>query len=236
MTAPAPLDELIALARGPVRPLAPAERDRVRDGVLAAARAPGAGLGALPHEPPVAGRRTARTAAVVAAVALAAGLLAYVVPGSTTAPRPPAPHGVPPTPPGPVPRVAGATTGPSISTPAPPAPVPRVAGATAPAPPSVIPPTAFEQQRIAGDKLIFPDDATKVAIHRAGVTRLIVPLKVCVTRTGDVDVAAVLKPSGFPAYDAHLVDEVRRWRYTPFVIDGRPTPVCSIVQFVYSQQ
>ena len=112
----------------------------------------------------------------------------------------------------------------------------RSAGATAPAPPSVIPPTAFEQQRIAGDKLIFPDDATKVAIHRAGVTRLIVPLKVCVTRTGDVDVAAVLKPSGFPAYDAHLVDEVRRWRYKPFVIDGRPTPVCSIVQFVYSQQ
>ena len=57
------------------------ERDRVRDGVLAAARAPGAGRGALPHEPPVAGRRTARTAAIVAAVALAAGLLAYVVPG-----------------------------------------------------------------------------------------------------------------------------------------------------------
>lgn len=235
MTAPAPLDELIALARGPVRPLAPAERDRVRDGVLAAARAPGAGRGALPHEPPVAGRRTARTAAIVAAVALAAGLLAYVVPGSTTAPRPPAPHGVPPTPPGPVPRVAGATARPSISTPAPPAPVPRVAGATA-APPPIMPPTAFEQQRIAGNKLIFPDDATKEAIHRAGVTRLMVPMKVCVTRAGDVDVATVLKSSGFPAYDARLVDEVRRWRYTPFVIDGRPTPVCSVVQFVYNQR
>jgi len=49
-------------------------------------------------------------------------------------------------------------------------------------------------------------------------------------------VATVLKSSGFPAYDARLVDEVRRWRYTPFVIDGRPTPVCSVVQFVYNQR
>ena len=99
-----------------------------------------------------------------------------------------------------------------------------------------MPPTAFDQQRVSGDKNIFPDDVTKTEISRSGKTQLIIPVKVCVSRGGAVDGVTVLKSSGFAAYDEKLKREIRRWRYNPFMINGQPAPVCSIVQFMYRQK
>jgi hypothetical protein len=30
-----------------------------------------------------------------------------------------------------------------------------------------------------------------------------------------------------------LLDAIRAWRYQPFVVDGKPTPVCTRVMFVF---
>jgi TonB family protein len=98
-----------------------------------------------------------------------------------------------------------------------------------------VPPTALESLRVAGDKDIYPDQATRDAIAQAGKTRLVVPLKVCVDATGAIEQVHVLKSSGFPAYDEALRVGVRAWRYRPFVINGSAAKVCSIVQFIYSQ-
>ena len=85
-------------------------------------------------------------------------------------------------------------------------------------PPQIVPPTAFDQQRVSGDKNIFPDDVTKTEISRSGKTQLIIPVKVCVSRGGAVDGVTVLKSSGFAAYDEKLKREIRRWRYNPFMM------------------
>lgn len=117
-----------------------------------------------------------------------------------------------------------------------------VAGNVAPpppppaAPPPIVPPTAFEEQRIVGDKYIFPDDDTKAALAESGRTQLVIPIKVCVSSTGGVTIVSVLKASGFPAYDEKLRATIKTWRYRPFLVDGAAVPVCSIVQFVYRQR
>lgn len=100
----------------------------------------------------------------------------------------------------------------------------------------IVPPADLEAQRLTGERNIIPDDATMRAIARAGKTRLLVPLKVCLDRTGRVDKVKLLESSGFPAYDERLVAGVARWTYRPYLIGGQPVPVCSIVQFVYNQR
>jgi protein TonB len=124
--------------------------------------------------------------------------------------------------------VAGGISG-GIGTAPPPPPPP-------PAPPQNIAPTALEQQRISGDKNIFPDDVTKTEIQRAGKTQLTVPVKVCLDRAGNIASVKIMKSSGFPAYDQKLNREINKWKYRPFSVNGNPTPVCSAIMFIYRQK
>jgi TonB family protein len=99
-----------------------------------------------------------------------------------------------------------------------------------------VPPTLLEGSRIAGDKMIVPDDVTKTEIQRSGKTQLMVPVKVCIDRAGNIASVKVMKSSGFVAYDQKLDREIRKWRYKPFSVNGTPTPVCSAIQFIYRQK
>ncbi|MEZ4398914.1 MAG: TonB family protein [Kofleriaceae bacterium] len=119
--------------------------------------------------------------------------------------------------------------GPSPPTRSPPPPPPP------PSPPKVIPPTALEQQRISGDTYIVPDDDTTVEIGRSQKAQLMIPVKVCIGRSGDVESVEILKSSGFPAYDDKVQRGVLTWKYRPFMMNGVPAPVCAILMFVYRQ-
>jgi protein TonB len=125
--------------------------------------------------------------------------------------------------------VAGGVVG-GVLTEAPPPPPPPP-----PAPPQNVAPTALEAQRISGDKNIYPEDVTKTEISRSGKTQLMVPVKVCIDRAGNIASVKVMKSSGFAAYDQKLDREIRRWRYKPFMVNGTATPVCSAIQFIYRQ-
>ena len=95
---------------------------------------------------------------------------------------------------------------------------------------------ALESLRVAGDKNILPSDFVKVEISRSGRQQLMVPVMMCLDRDGRVIQVKVLKSSGFLAYDADLINAIAMWRYRPFLIDGRASPVCSVVQFIYRQK
>jgi protein TonB len=104
-----------------------------------------------------------------------------------------------------------------------------------PAPPQNVAPSMLEAQRIAGDKNIQPDDATKIEILRSGKERLVASWKLCISATGDVASANLLKSSGFPAYDEKMRAGIKTWRYRPYQVNGKPAPVCTAVTFIYSQ-
>ena len=124
--------------------------------------------------------------------------------------------------------VAGGVLGGSMPPPPPPPPPP-------PAPPQNIPPTLLEGNRVAGTKLIAPDDMTKVEIQRALKDKVVASFKLCVTTAGSVASVTMLKSSGFPDYDRKIQLAMRQWAYRPYEVNGQPVPVCTAVTFIYSQ-
>lgn len=104
-----------------------------------------------------------------------------------------------------------------------------------PNPPKIVSPTVLEPLRLAGSKLIVPDDKTKAAIQASGHDKVIASLKVCLDATGAVNVVRLLRSSGFAAYDQLLDREIHGWKYKPYVDHGGAIPVCTAVTFIYSQ-
>ena len=106
-----------------------------------------------------------------------------------------------------------------------------------PAPPQNVPPTMLEGSRIAGDKMIVPDDVTKTEIQRSGKDRVIGSFKLCITVGGTIQSVNQLKSTGFPSYDARILSTIRgSWRYKPYNVNGKAVPVCTAVTFIYSQK
>jgi serine/threonine protein kinase len=134
---------------------------------------------------------------------------------------------------------------------APPVPVPPPSTApvsiTATAPPptpaaapiaaQVVTPAALDANRIAGEKRIIPDEVTMDAISRSGQETLVSSYKVCVTADGGINSVTQLRSSGFVAYDDKIQSTIRKdWRYRPYLVNGKATPVCTAFRFIYSQK
>jgi hypothetical protein len=100
-----------------------------------------------------------------------------------------------------------------------------------------VPPTLLEGSRIAGEKMITPDDVTKTEISRSGKDRLVGSFKLCLSTAGAVSQVTQLKSTGFPAYDSKILNKMRtEWRYKPYMVNGKAVPVCTAVTFIYSQK
>jgi hypothetical protein len=106
-----------------------------------------------------------------------------------------------------------------------------------PAAPQIIAPTALDANRIAGEKDIVPDERTQSDIFRSGVEKVIGSYKVCISAEGSVSAVTQLKSTGFPSYDATILDTIRgKWRYRPFIVNGKAAAVCTAVRFIYLQK
>lgn len=102
-----------------------------------------------------------------------------------------------------------------------------------PPPPRIVPPTALESLRLAGDRQIYPDPATQ-KLMRARRARIIASFKLCVARDGVVSGVVLLRSSGYAAYDAALTSGMRRWRFKPYRdANGHAVPVCTAETFIY---
>ncbi len=124
----------------------------------------------------------------------------------------------------------GGVVGGVINAPPPPPPPPP------PAKVENVAPTALEAMRISGDKNIVPEDVTKTEIQRSGKSRLVIPVKICLSATGAVKSVSVMKSSGFPKYDAKIKREMQTWKYRPFKVNGKAAPVCSAITLIYVQK
>ena len=104
-----------------------------------------------------------------------------------------------------------------------------------PPPPSIVPPAALEAFRTSGSKTIDPDDATKHQIAASGRTKIIGTFKLCVDVSGAITDVKTLKSTSFGAYDDNITKTIQQtWKYKPILVQGRPTPVCTAVTFIYS--
>ena len=127
--------------------------------------------------------------------------------------------------------VAGGVVGGVVGAPPPPPPPPPP-----PTPPQLVPPTALEASRIAGEKDIRPDTVTATEINRSGKDRVVGSFKICITVGGEISTVNMVKSTGFASYDSKISSTIRgSWRYRPFNVNGKAVPVCTAVTFIYSQ-
>lgn len=89
--------------------------------------------------------------------------------------------------------------------------------------------------RVAGLTQIVPDDATKTDIAKKGMQATAV-LAFCVDDTGKVGRIGLVRPSGFPRYDAMLTAGISGWKYAPYREDGASARPCALVTFHYNQR
>lgn len=101
--------------------------------------------------------------------------------------------------------------------------------------PGNVSPSALERFRVSGEKNVVPDDGTKAAIAQAGTKKIIGSFKLCLDTSGSISSIKRLKSTGFDAYDRLIEQKMHDWRYRPFLIDGKPTAVCTAVTFIYKQ-
>jgi serine/threonine protein kinase len=132
-------------------------------------------------------------------------------------------------------RPAPPSTPAPVPPPTPVAPPPAPARPAAPPVAQTVSPTTLEANRIAGDRTIAPDPVTIDALARTGEDKLVSTYKICVTTEGAVESVTQLKSSGYAAYDEKIRDAIRKeWRYRPYLVDGKPQPVCTGVRFVFA--
>jgi len=96
----------------------------------------------------------------------------------------------------------------------------------------IVNPVELEKLRVAGTKLVVPDDEDK--IHLNG-KRLIGSFKLCLDETGHYERGELIRSTGVPRYDAKLARTMMQWAYKPYVVDGVAIPVCSGITFIYTQ-
>ena len=92
---------------------------------------------------------------------------------------------------------------------------------------------AIEAHRIAGDPQIAAPDAVRTQMARTRKTQVRGDVKMCLGKDGRITSARVLRSTGYPEYDARLIDRMQSWRYEPYQVNGAAVPVCSVVTFIY---
>lgn len=98
---------------------------------------------------------------------------------------------------------------------------------------TVVPAHLMRGKRISGKTQIEPAKAVKLAMRRAGTTKIVGMIKMCLSPRGTVRSLSVIKSTGFPTYDAALRRTMRQWRYKPYTANGRAIGVCTVISFVY---
>jgi hypothetical protein len=93
----------------------------------------------------------------------------------------------------------------------------------------------LEGKRIAGEKMVVPNDVTKSEISSLGLSRIQGTFRVCLDETGTVESVLPMRSTGFASYDARILATIRTWRYSPYMINDEPVPVCTAVTFIYTQ-
>lgn len=74
-----------------------------------------------------------------------------------------------------------------------------------------------------------------VTIRNRGIERLEGRFRVCIDDQGVVESVLPVKSTGVTAYDERLIAGMRAWRYSPFLVDDEPVPVCTHQVFIYHQ-
>ncbi len=95
-----------------------------------------------------------------------------------------------------------------------------------------VPASMLEPSRVAGIRDIEPDtgDASAITGAKQAVTAV---LELCLDTDGAPQRISIVRSSGYGGYDLKIATLMADWRYKPFLVAGKPKPVCASVKFTY---
>jgi TonB family protein len=102
--------------------------------------------------------------------------------------------------------------------------------------PVIVDPRALRDRQISGNTDVPASKRTRASMIHDGVSSLRGVVKLCVDTAGAVTDATLVERTGYTEYDSKLIETIHEWRYRPFRINGRPSPVCSTQEFIYLPQ
>jgi hypothetical protein len=112
-----------------------------------------------------------------------------------------------------------------------------------PAPPPPPPPAtttpdvpAAALVRIDVGMVVPPDQLTWDQIRVLRMSEVIGSFRLCITEAGRVAGVVMLASTGLEAYDVKLMAAIRKWRYKPYLVDGKPAPVCTTVYYGFRRR
>jgi TonB family protein len=97
----------------------------------------------------------------------------------------------------------------------------------------ILPPSVAKGLRLSGNEQIYPPEMTRVDMLHQGKDVVQATVQVCVGAHGSVDNVRLLKATGFRDYDDVLTREIREWKYKPYLVDGKPSPMCTVAVIIY---
>lgn len=100
-------------------------------------------------------------------------------------------------------------------------------------PTPVVPPGVSKGLRMSGNENIYPPEMVRVEMMHQDKKMVQATVQLCVSKGGAVDSVRLLKKTGFQAYDEVLVREIREWKYRPYLVGGKPSPMCTVAVIIY---
>lgn len=97
----------------------------------------------------------------------------------------------------------------------------------------IVPPNVAKGLRLSGNEQIYPPEMTRVEMLHQGKDVVQATVQVCVGARGSVDNVRLLKATGFRDYDEVLTREIREWKYKPYLVDGKASPMCTVSVIIY---
>jgi len=94
----------------------------------------------------------------------------------------------------------------------------------------------LEPLRIAGNRVIPPPDAVRLQVQQQHRRRIVASLMMCLDNNGRISELKLMRRSGYPRYDRHLLSEISKWRYKPLRRNGRPVAVCTSLTYIYHRR
>jgi protein TonB len=107
-----------------------------------------------------------------------------------------------------------------------------VVGAPLNSGPKMLPP------QVGGKQLLIDPNSDAYKVHlppplaRQGMAFFAV-VRMCVSAGGDVTDVKILRGAD-PAIDPQIPEVLRRWRYRPYTLDGKPVPFCYMLRYEIS--
>ena len=110
-----------------------------------------------------------------------------------------------------------------------------IVGGTAPPPPKSTGPklltTKAGHSLLAINPLVRPYKVNVPEEYVARGDQYVAQIRICVSASGTVNSVKILKPS-IPVIDLQIPQVIPRWKYKPYLLDGKPTEFCYPMNYV----